>query len=102
MIMTETDAKEHICPLGNSGQMCAGAACMAWRWATEKALISGMDGNPERLIDRPAYLRQPCEGCHGTGFVDCEACPECGGDGEGARGGRLGYCGLAGRPELNM
>jgi hypothetical protein len=36
-----------------------------------------------------------------TGYIQGETCRECEGSGKGARGGRLGYCGLACRPEID-
>jgi DnaJ-class molecular chaperone len=74
---------------------------MAWRWAAETFTRKGEYEDAVIKVTRPAYVIQPCEGCHGTGYIDGDECPECGGDGKGARGGRLGYCGLAGRPEID-
>lgn len=106
MLLTEEEAKNKWChrtfPSVETNRdggphACEASNCMAWRW-------SYMPNGNRRLV-RTAPATE-CLDCKGTGAIrndtDTEdvTCPECDGEGKISFWAPGGYCGLAGKPEV--
>ena len=70
---------------------------MAWRWKLDP------DGHP---VIKQVSPPSECLDCKGTGATrndtdtDDVPCPECDGEGKVGYYERMGFCGLAGKPEI--
>lgn len=95
MTKTEKEARHQFCPmaLANSRDTidnCRASDCMAWRW-----------GMGQKQIAPPSE----CAACSGKGTMPNDVgepgvCPECDGEGKLGHFEKIGYCGLAGRPNI--
>lgn len=108
MLLTETDAKRKWCPFAASNTdntSCIADSCAVWRWTpitnpSNGAQRSRVADNPAAKTEQEAGPRP--EDCRGREF-----CPSAEDDPAvwvepemEAYKRRLGYCGLAGKPEL--
>lgn len=97
MLLMIKQAKQSLCPMGIPGSLCAADDCAMWRWhepfprrgavAAEGAPNVRPQGVPGDWVFHP---RDPVDG-----DPACWAEPV-----ESAKARRHGYCGLAGRPEV--
>lgn len=107
MLLTETDAGRKWCPFAASNPdntSCIADSCAMWNWAPITNPSNG--ARRFREADNPAAETEQEAGtkpehCHGWEFCPCGEEPA--GWVEPAAEAdkrRLGYCGLAGKPEL--
>jgi|GEM_PF-2445704 len=107
MLLTETDAERKWCPFAASNPdntSCIADSCAMWRWTQITNPSNG--ARRFREADNPAAETEQEAGtkpehCHGWEFCPCVEDPA--GWVEPAAEAdkrRLGYCGLAGKPEL--
>ncbi len=107
MLLTETDAEMKWCPFAASNPdnpSCIADSCAMWRWTPITNPSNG--ARRFREADNPAAETEQEAGtkpehCHGWEFCPCGEEPA--GWVEPAAEAdkrRLGYCGLAGKPEL--
>jgi hypothetical protein len=100
-MLTETEAKDKVCPLRNTS--CLASNCAFWRWSIITGPFNGARrfyaaANPSAIDERDAGKKP--DGIEHWQFIPCDD------DSAGwlepesdAALRRRGYCGIAGKPE---